>query len=246
MQRAEMAGFQQHFGSNGGDGWLRFPVREVHGNHDAPLGRGYALEVIRDRNKTRKDLAAVSSNGVHYSWDWGNVHFVCLGIVVGSVKDVDRPRRYPALESFDFLVSDLKEKVGDSGRPVVITHHVDVARYCTPMGDPARQPKDEWDLADVMAYYDVLKKYRVAGILYGHTHQRRIFAWNGTPPSKNGAKDGVPVFNTDNAAHFNFESQAFLHFQLTDREIIAREYFTEEGWKNGMWRPQVWRYPLRA
>jgi hypothetical protein len=246
MQRTEMAAFRQHFGLNGEDGRLRFPVREVHGNHDAPQGRGLALEIIRERNKTRNGLAAVSPNGVHYSWDWGNVHFVNLGIVVGSAKDVERPRRYPPLDSLDFLISDLAEKVGNSGKPVIITHHIDVARYCAPIDDPARAAKNEWDFADVAAYHEVLRKYRVAGILHGHTHQRRIFAWDGTPPGKNEPKDGIPVFNTGKAAHFNSESQAFLHFQMTDREIIAREYFTEEGWQHGAWRPRAWRYALRA
>ena len=101
-------------------------------------------------------------------------------------------------------------------------------------------------VADVAAYHDALKTYRVAGILYGHTHQRRIFAWDGTPPGKTAPENGIPVFNTDNAAHFKMEDQAFLHFQVTTREIIGREYATADGWQRGSWTPQLWRFPLRT
>ena len=30
----------------------------------------------------------ISESGLHYSWDWGHVHFVNLGIVVGEVVQV--------------------------------------------------------------------------------------------------------------------------------------------------------------
>jgi len=246
MIETELSGWLADFGLNGGEGRLNFPVREVHGNHDAPGGTGPVIDKIRERNKTRAGLSGVCPNGLHYSWDWGGVHFVNLGIVVGQVKEVDRPRKYPPLESLDFLTSDLAEKVGNSGRPVVITHHVDVARYCTPIEDPEAAAKSEWEYADVHAYYEAIKNYRVAAVCYGHTHQRRVFGWDGKPPVKDGVPGGVTVFNTDNVSHFRMEDQAFFHFQITDREVIAREYGTPDGWKNVAWTPQVWRFPLRA
>ena len=152
-----------------------------------------------------------------------------------------RPRRYPPLESLDFLVSDLADKVGKSGRPVVITHHVDVARYCAP---PAAGATAEWDVADVRAYYETIRAYRIAAVCYGHTHTRRIFAWDGQPPVKDGTPGGIPVFNTDNVSHFRMEDQAFFHFQITEKEIIAREFASPDGWKTAAWTPQVWRFPL--
>ena len=243
MQKTELAAWLADFGLNGGDGKLLFPVREVHGNHDAPQGRGLVLDTIRERNKTRAGLAGVSANGLHYSWDWGGVHFVNLGIVVGEVPDVKRPRRYPPLASLDFLVSDLAEKVGRSGRPVVITHHVDVARYCAA---PAEGATTEWDFADVRAYYETIRTYRIAAVCYGHTHTRRVFAWDGQPPVKDGAPGGIPVFNTDNVSHFRMEDQAFFHFQITEKEIIAREFASPDGWKTAAWTPQVWRFALGA
>ena len=245
MQKTEWAAFTADWGLNGGDGKLRYPVREVWGNHDGPQGKGLVIDALKERNTRRKDVN-VSANGMHFSWDWNGVHFINIGIVVGAVKEIERPRRYASLESLAFLTSDLAERVGDSGRPVVITHHVDVARYCAPL-DPAVVSKNEWDYADVAAYHAVLVKYRIAAILYGHTHVRKIFPWDGTTPKF--GKDappvkGIAVFNTDNSGHFKSETQALMYFQVTEKEVIAREFATPDGWLTAAWTPEVWRFPI--
>jgi hypothetical protein len=251
MQSTELTAFLGDFGLNGGDGRLRWSVHEVYGNHDAPQGTGLVVDAMRERNRKRKEVANVSTNGVHHSWDWGGVHFINLGIVVGPAKGVEIHGQYNALDSLDFLVADLAGKVGQSGRPVIITHHVDVARYSVPDGDPARAAKNEWGHGDVAAYYEALKGYRVAGIFYGHTHVRRVFPWDGRPPAKPGttaapSPGAIPVFNTAKVSHFNSAAQAFFHFQLTDGELIAREFATKDGWKTAAWTPELWRFALPA
>ena len=245
MQQTEWAAFQADWGLNGGDGKLRWPVREVHGNHDSPGGMGLVIDQIKQRNTRRTGLKKVSENGLHYSWDWQGVHFVNLGIVVGQVESVKRKRRYAPLASLDFLVSDLAEHVGKSGRPVVITHHVDMMRYAAPSPD-ADVVKKEWDYADVQAFHEALKPYRVAAILYGHTHVRNIFRWDGG--SKPADKDpaAIPVFNTDNAAHFKSDDQAFLHFSISPQETLVREFYTKDAWTTGAWRDQVWKFAFGA
>ena len=245
MQKTELAAFTADWGLNGGDGKLRLPVREVWGNHDGPHGKGLVIDALRERNSRRKDVN-VSENGMHFSWDWDGVHFVNVGLVVGARKDVERPRRYAALGSLDFLTKDLAERVGESGRPVVITHHIDVARYCAPL-DPALVSKNEWDFADVAAYHEVLTKYRIAAIIYGHTHVRKIFPWDGSPPKL--GKDappqkGIAVFNTDNSAHFKSDTQAVMYFTVTDKEVVAREFATTDAWLTAAWTPEVWRLPI--
>ena len=245
MQKTEWGAFAADWGLNGGDGKLRLPVREVWGNHDGPQGKGLVIDHLRERNTRRKDVN-VSENGMHFSWDWNGVHFINVGLVVGERKDVERPRRYAALESLDFLTKDLAERVGESGRPVVITHHVDVARYCAPLA-PELVGKNEWDYADVAAYHDVLMKYRIAAILYGHTHVRKIFPWDGTPPKLakgSPAGKGIAVFNTDNSGHFKSETQALMYFTVTDKEVLAREFATEDSWVTAAWTPEVWRFPI--
>ena len=254
MQKTEMAAFLADFGLNGGDGRLRWGMREVYGNHDAPDGKGLVIDTLRERNKGRKGLTKISPNGIHHSWDWGGVHFINVGIVVGSASPESHHGVYAPLDSLGFLASDLAESVGNSGRPVIITHHVDVARYSVPMEDKTRAPKNEWDFADMTAYHDALKGYRVAGIFYGHTHVRRVFPWDGHAPAAPGkapenpapAPDGIPVFNTAKASHFNSPAQGFFHFQVTENQLVAREFATKDGWKTGAWTPQVWQFALPA
>jgi predicted phosphodiesterase len=242
MQATEWAAFADAYGLSGKDGKLNVPVYEIHGNHDSPRGDGMAVKKIAERNKSRPGVANVSKNGIHYSWDWGRVHFVNLGIVVGQVADVTRRRRYAPLESLDFLVADLKEKVGTSGRPVVITHHVDVLRYAQPLPvDEKKAAVMEWDPADVKGFHDALRGYNVAAILYGHTHARNVYRWDGTNKA---AKDGIPTFNVDNSSHFAGKQQAFFYFEVHADRVVAREYQTADAWETGSWTPEPWSAPI--
>src|SRR4051794_30622086 len=79
MEATEWAAFTKGFGLNGKDGRLKFPIYEVHGNHDSPHKDGLPIKQIAERNKTRPGVTNVSKNGLHYSWDWDKVHFVNLG-----------------------------------------------------------------------------------------------------------------------------------------------------------------------
>ena len=242
MQETEWAAFADTYGLTGKDGKLKVPTYEVHGNHDSPRGDGLAVKKITERNKNRPGITNSSKNGVHYSWDWGGVHFVCLGIVVGQVGDVTRKRRYAPLGSLEFLVSDLKDKVGTSGKPVVITQHVDMLRYAQPL--PVEDKKAEgmeWDPADVKGFHDALKGYNIAAILYGHTHARNVYRWDG---SNKAAKEGIPTFNVDNSSHFAGQQQAFFYFEVHADRVVAREYQTTDAWVTGSWTPQTWSAPV--
>lgn len=238
MQATEWGAFTDAYGLTGQDGRLKTPVYEVHGNHDGPRGEGLAIEQIIARNKKRPGVVNVSPNGLHYSWDWAGVHFINLGIVVGQTPGVDRKRRYAPLASLDFLVNDLKEKVGDSGRPVVITHHVDMIRYAQPLPVADQQAAGmEWDPADVHGFFDALRGYQIAAILYGHTHGRNVFRWDG---SAKPAAAGVPTFNVDNSSHYAGKQQAFFYFEIRGRDVLARECATTDAWETSAWTAQTW------
>jgi hypothetical protein len=241
MQETELAAYVADFGLTGRDGRLRYPVYEVHGNHDAPGGEGAVISAIRTRNRTRPGLANVSANGLHCSWDWGGIHFVCLGIVVGSMPEPNRRRRYAPLDSYRFLVDDLDRNVGRTDKPLFIVHHVDVLRYSGPC-NPRATTNAEWDPCDVHGYYEVLRNRRVLGVMYGHTHSRRIFRWDGTP--REARTGGIPTFNNDKSGHYAFRTHALLHFDVGRREMLVREFGTADGWRTGRWTPNVWRYPI--
>lgn len=244
MQRTEWDAFVADFGLTGKEGKLQLPVYEVHGNHDGPRGVGLAIDGIKERNQKRTG-ASVSANGQHYSWDWGppenRVHFINLGIVVGSTKDKANPRRYNPLDSLEFLEADLAVSVGTTGRPVVITHHIDVQRYSTPCDVDPKNAGKEWHPCDARAYYRALEKYNVVAILYGHTHARNVLKWNGTQTRTELGRD---LFNVDNSAHFRSEAQAFFYFEITPTDLTVRELATTDRWQTSTWTPQVWRKKL--
>ncbi len=249
MQKTEWRSFERDYGLTGRDGRLKYPVYEVYGNHDSPRGDGYAIGKIIERNRNRPGLVARSQNGLHYSWNWGNVHFINLGITVAASPKVDRRRRYGALDSFAFLQQDLANNVASAKQPIVITHHIDVARYTGPCDAAAAYSDKEWDSCDVHAYFDAIKNHNVIGIFYGHTHVRNVLRWDGakaTPPQPNQETKGLPLFNTDNGSHFSGEAQAIFYVEVHSKELVVREYQTKDRWQTGFFTPIAWRVPYSA
>jgi cytolysin (calcineurin-like family phosphatase) len=99
----------------------------------------------------------------------------------------------------------------------------------------------DWDPADVKAFHDAIKGYNIAAILYGHTHTRNVFRWDGS--AKKG-QTGIPVFNVSKSAHFASKVQAFFYVEIGTDSILVREYQTNDGWKTGSWTPQTWTAPV--
>ena len=240
MQKTELAAYVADWGLTGTEGRLKYPVYEVFGNHDAPHGQHAILDPLAARARLRTDLTHLSANALHYSWDWGPIHFINLGITVGSDKREARPKKFDPLGSLEFLIEDLAANVGNSGRAVVITHHVNLGSVfkCDPA---APNLTLNWDPCDLRAYWDAIKGANVVAMLYGHTHKRATFRWDG---EKTTGPTGVPVFNTASAAHFDLKHHAFFYFEVTERELVAREYATDNGLETAAWAPQVWRVPL--
>jgi cytolysin (calcineurin-like family phosphatase) len=173
--QADWDQFMRDFGVDG-EGLAAFPVYEGFGNHDggpdSPVRRG-----ICKRNPKRKDLAGISSNGLHYSWDWGPVHCVQLNLFPGAAgEDIINPWgehfegewRFPQ-HSLDFLIDDLKENVGKTDRPVVLFQHYGW---------------DQWGLGwwsenERDAFHQAIKDYNVLGIFWGHSHTPAYINWRG-------------------------------------------------------------------
>ena len=159
--------FRADFGLDGTDGLLKFPVFEGWGNHDGPPeGReklGFSTQgQLRKRNQVRLQkglISSLSDNGLHYSWDWEEVHLVQL-----NLYPADRQREgvhyspvwHNPQGSLSFLKQDLTAKVGRSGRPVVLISHCGF-------------DTDWWVPQDWQAVYEVAKEYNVVLYIYGHT-----------------------------------------------------------------------------
>ncbi|MFN7628859.1 MAG: metallophosphoesterase [Pirellula sp.] len=243
MQRTEWDGYVADYGLTGTEGRLKFPVFEVHGNHDSPSGDGLAIDGLIERNR-RRTVASISANGLHYSWDWGPLHCIHLGIVVGGDRSVSQKRRYNPMESLDFLIGDLEQHVGDSRRPVWLTHHVDVVRYSKSCD--ATDEKNlgmEWNPCDVGAYYRAIEKANIVAILYGHTHVRNVQRWNGTPDK---TESGIQLLNVDNSSHFSGGNQAFFYVEVDATELRVRECSTKDAWQSHFWTPTIWKIPIAS
>jgi cytolysin (calcineurin-like family phosphatase) len=159
--------FRADFGLDGTDGLMKYPVFEGWGNHDGPpAGKerfGFSFQgELKKRNAIRKQkglIGNLSDNGLHYSWDWDDVHFVQL-----NIYPADRQRegvRYSPVwhdpqGSLSFLRKDLAEKVGQSGRPVVLMSHCGF-------------DTDWWVPADWKDLYDAANNYNIVLYLYGHS-----------------------------------------------------------------------------
>ena len=79
MAETEAAAFVADWGLDGNEGKLRWPVREVYGNHDSPHGDGPVISLIKERNKVRNGLANVSDNGRALLMGLGRCAFCVTG-----------------------------------------------------------------------------------------------------------------------------------------------------------------------
>jgi len=241
LQETEWRAYAADMGVSGGDGKVRFPVHEVHGNHDSPPGKGIAVDGIIERNRSRQGLARISPNGLHAAWDWGPVRLVTAGIVAAPGEGVTERRKYDPRSSLEFLAAEVAAGAGRPGRPLIIVHHVDVLRYS---GDPSAPAKGaEWDPADVRLFREAVRGLEAAAIFHGHTHGRRIFRWNGTAAP---ASEGIPVFNVASAAHPEGRNHSFFYVEVGADSLRVREYGSRDRWKTGAWAPESWTVPLAA
>lgn len=245
MQEFEWRRYKKDFGLKGNDGKIPFPIYEVHGNHDGPQGDTFIVKDIINRNNHRPGIIHTSDNGLHYSWRWGPLHLINLGMFVGEGDSRRKDHHYAPRESMEFLIKDLREKVGHSGRPVVISFHLH-----------PNCPEYDWPKEDLQNFWQVMKPYNVIALFHGHTH--------GSPPSrliwdgKNFARlldSGIDVFNPDdfgaaktsrtNPTEGAGVRHGFLYVELVDQDglsedkLVVRSYSTLDNWKTHGWH-SIW------
>jgi len=232
--------FVADFGLDGTDGLLKYRVFETWGNHDGPpIGKHKKTRLnfqaeLKKRNALRKAkgwLTNLSANGLHYSWDYDDVHLVSLGIYPADRQNAKV--RYNAVwhdpqGALTFLKKDLAQCVGRTGRPVVLMAHCGF-------------DTDWWHADDWKAAYDAAKAYNVVLYLYGHT---------GT-----GVRNWAPEGETKKWTCINdgHTTSGFFIIQITGSRLRAA-YRCKEGQKihksrdgsfaiewQGQW---TWRFPL--
>jgi cytolysin (calcineurin-like family phosphatase) len=123
LSAEQYAFFEKDFGLTGKDGLLRYPVYDGWGNHDGPpVGKeknGFSMQAkLLARNKQRGELKLAthfSPNGLHYSWDWDDVHFVQLNLYPADRQDAGikyNPVWHDPQLALSFLKQDLADQVG--------------------------------------------------------------------------------------------------------------------------------------
>lgn len=186
--------FLADFGFDGTDGRLKYPVFEGCGNHDGPpVSRerfGFSFQShVKRRNSLRLQkglIGDVSENGLHYSWNWGGVHFVQLNLYPGDKphpKIRYSPQYHDPQRSLDFLEADLAANASAAGQPVVVTHHYDL------------QGTDWWHDEQRKAYYDAIRPYNVVAVFHGHTGTG-VYQWK--PEGQQRALNVVNTGQTEN------------------------------------------------
>lgn len=168
---AHWAEFCRDYGLTGRDGRLCFPVYEGFGNHDGGPTKSIPRAGIKERNRGRVGVKSVSENGLHYAWDWDHVHLAQLNLFGGSgpadVKGVNGVEHDPQA-SLEFLRKDLADHVGNSGRPIIVFQHF---AWFGGMSD-------WWHPEAKERFYDVVKSYKVAALINGHSHGGAFIAWH--------------------------------------------------------------------
>ena len=139
----------------------RYPALEGVGNHDGgnstDVKSGLVRRAVISRNRQRGAAAgnagagnySMSPNGLHYSWDWGGVHFAMLGVYPGTEGDCAAPGAgkpgngccsassggicwgwHSPEHSLEFLESDLAKL--DKATPTVLFMHYGMSGFGSP------------------------------------------------------------------------------------------------------------------
>lgn len=210
---SEWNAFINHYGVLAGEGRTQFPVYEGYGNHDVDgtlAVSGLERKGIVARNARRASKLNVSTSGLEYSWDWDAVHIVNLNLYPGYMdNNLDE-------DSLTFLKRDLSDKVGDSGRAVILYFHYPLAVVggFTP--------------AKLDAFRDaIVGKYNIIAIFQGHWHRPSIRTqWNGIPVFEHGAAAVNPKIPPDSTEEQRNLVERFLVVHIdavtNKMEVAAR------------------------
>ena len=225
-----------------GEGRLCYPVYEIVGNHDGGDG-GLPQEGVRARNRERRGLAAVSANGLHYSWDWGGVHFVALNKFSGSGPDPERPFNQPWNDptgSLEFLQEDLRSRAG--GRPVILAQHYGFDDFSAGWG--------WWSPRDRAATWEAIRDANVVAYLHGHTHGMTFMKWRGEDihgPDRAMPSEGIDVIGCGAGQRGPDAAGEFMVFRVRPDEIaVAHRFVDRWGETRRIPIPATARWPRQA
>lgn len=178
---------------------------------------------IMERNKHRTRITNVSENGLHYSFDWGDYHFVSLGSYPANGWDstcgwchyFKNGFRDPQ-NSLAFLQQDLA-KYANSRTKVVMYFHYGWDDFS----------KLWWTEKEQDNFYNVIKNYNFACIFSGHDHATGYRTWK-----------GINVYSAASPQH-DQQTGSFLVVQATKDSM----YVLEREWNK--WGDKVYKNAVK-
>jgi cytolysin (calcineurin-like family phosphatase) len=202
-----------------GDIPLKFNLYPGLGNHD--LGSdlsGHTMDYIRNWSSVMPagNPRHVTHNDPYsgdYSWDWGNLHILNVGVYAGSgnQSQADDSNYEYSQDTMNWIAGDLFLYARD-GRPVIIVQH---------FGFDPLSWSTAWYLAPshkqgAANLWPMLANYNVVGIFHGHDHIEGIYSF--APGSQ---YDGNLLFPAAHVPYDIFNSgagynQEFLLAHVTD------------------------------
>lgn len=199
------------------------------GNHDMSVDRfcwdwnnvkaGYAACRSKLREYVRRGRAhpIAAREGIHYSWNWDDVHFVQLNLFPGETSNRLPNESNDNLDpqnALSFLKRDLAKQVGSSGRPVILIHHYGLESFS----------KAWWTQQERNAYWEAIADYNIAAIITGHLHHREGRAWWDTqflkPCNSTKGPAYIPTFVAGGAADGGY----YIKVNLNGDDLEAKRY----------------------
>lgn len=149
----------------------------------------------------------------HYSWDWRDVHFVQTNLLPSDsnacVPDDDESGGIDPKKSLSFLRKDLRDKVGNSGRPVVIVSHLGMEPFSGGC----------WEEGQKERFWDVIANYNVILIISGHQHNHYgEVTWNRPTGKSNGPDSIINIIAGGACLGYHMD------IEITDNHIEATRY----------------------
>jgi len=213
-------------------------VYDGQGNHDehvadwvqasgCSFGASYCVDkdrIINDiRSRSRNTKINLHSEGSVYSWDWQGVHFVQLGNFGGNRNhDAGWASSVEPYSSLNFLRDDLAQRVGPSGKPVVLVMHY---TFDSDIGDTAA-----WSHQQAADMWNALEGYNVVAIFSGHIHYGQGSGWYRTTQRPAGATKGPE--SLPNIVAGGALNGIYVKASVRDNQMAIERYFVDDNNNN--------------
>jgi cytolysin (calcineurin-like family phosphatase) len=169
----------------------KLPVLLGLGNHDVgnDCYKNNCAQRMFDyvREQAVGGVGSIDDGSRNYSWDWNGVHFLQLNKWAGDTQLGSGANGTTHDAGLAWLVNDLANNVGNSGRPVVIFQHFGLDPFST--GEPPNTNDPWWTAGQRLQFWNLIRTYNVIGMFTGHIHSTGIYDFT--------EDDGLPSRHID-------------------------------------------------